>query len=80
MAQTDGVGVDHEVPEELVWYIVTVFLVTGSRNLEEIPAPHAIELVVGDPVGLDEPPQLDEQVAREGLIAVDGFRLADELK
>jgi hypothetical protein len=45
-----------------------------------MPAPYAIELAVRDPVGLDEPPQLDEQVAREGLIAVDGFRLADELK
>ena len=53
MAQTDGVLLDDEVPEEPLRNIVIVVLVAGSRNAEEIPAPYAIELVIGDPVGLD---------------------------
>ena len=81
MAHAHGMGNADEVPEELLWNIVlAIVLVTGSRDAEEIPAPYAIELAVGDPVGLDEPPQLDKQIAGEGLIAVDSFRLADELK
>ena len=46
----------------------------------EAPLPYAVQLAVRHPVGLDELPELDEQLPGKGLVAAEGLRLGDEVQ
>ncbi len=39
---------------------------------------HAVELVVADPVRLDDPAELGQKLAGEGLVTVEALGLPDE--
>ena len=57
---------------------VVQLVVTRSEDVDQVSPRHTVVLLVEDPVGLDEPPQLDEQLTREGVVAAEALGLADE--
>ena len=67
-------------PARLVVELDIVASVVAPADKQESPPTHAIELAVLHVVRGDEPPELDKQVGREGLVAADAFRLGDEAK
>ena len=68
------------VPEELPGRAVELSVVIVPRAQDEHVhlTANAIELVVSDPIGLDDPAELDEEFARERLLAAEVFGLGDE--
>lgn len=79
--EADRVCLDHEVPEERVGFItLAVVLVSWSTDMVEVPLPNPVQLAVRHPVGLDELPELDEQIPGKGLVPAEVLRLGDEVQ
>ena len=73
----DGV-LCHELPSFVVDLGAVVVLVTRAWHVDEYSSSNVVHLRVGDPIGFDEPAELDQDLTREGLIAADAFRLGDK--
>ncbi len=53
-----------ELPVLIAELSIIVVVFTGPADYEEVPPAHAIELVVGNPVGRDQAADLAEQLTR----------------
>ena len=76
-AAADGV-LSHELPTFVVDLGALVVLVARAWHVGEHTSSDMVYLRIADPIGLDDPAELDQDVTCEGLIAADAFRLGDE--
>jgi hypothetical protein len=78
MTEAHRVRLDDEVPEQRPRLIAAVIFVPRSGDGQEMPPPHAVQLAVGDPVRMDELPELGKQLPREWLVSAEALCLGDE--
>jgi hypothetical protein len=79
MANACGVLAADDVPEDPFVTIVTIVVVlTRATDAPEKAPPYAVQLAVGDPVGVHELTELDEQFPCERLVPAEALRLANE--
>ena len=69
----------NDLPEDLrIDLFFAAVVVAGASDAAEQSSADAVQLAVRDPVGLHKPPNLDEELAREGLGAADALGIGNE--
>ncbi len=76
-ALTDRV-LTHQLPVPVVEVVEVVILVARPRQVHQGAPVDVVHLRVGDPVRLDQPTELDQEILGEGFVAADGSGLGDE--
>jgi hypothetical protein len=70
----------HELPMVVVNVYGLIVLVAGARQVDQRTPVDVVDLGIGDPVGLDQAPELNEQFPSEGPVAAEVVGLGHEPK